>query len=178
MSSDVDLQVCITEADINKTIDRMADEINRDYRDKNPLVIGVLIGSFIFLADLVRRLTFPLDIDFTRLSSYSSGTTTSGEVKMLLEPSIEIQGRDILIVEDIADTGYSISYLMRYLKERNPNSLRLCVLADKPSNRKVHIDIDYKGFTVPGDFLVGYGLDYQSKYRNLPDLCVLGENGE
>ena len=161
--------------DIEKAVQRLAGEIYRDYRDKNPLVIGILAGSFIFLADLVRKLDFPLEIDFTRLCSYGSGTESSGDVKMLLEPLNPVQGRDILVVEDIADTGYSLSFLMDYLEKKGPKSLKLCVLADKPSRRKVPLTIDYAGFTVPDEFLVGYGLDCDEQYRNIPEICILDE---
>lgn len=175
MSSKTGIRTYISCDEIEKTLERLADEINRDYRNKNPLILGVLIGSFVFLADLVRKLEFPLEIDFTRLCSYGSGTESSGDVKMLMEPSIPIEGRDVLVVEDIADTGYSLAFLLEYLKKKNPKSCRLCVLTDKPSRRKVPLNIDYKGFTVPDEFLVGYGLDCDYKYRNLREICILGE---
>ncbi len=175
MSSKSTIRTYIGCDEIEKTLERLAGDINRDYRDKNPLVIGVLIGSFVFLADLVRKLEFPVEVDFVRLCSYGSGTESSGEVKMLLEPSIPLEGRDILVVEDIADTGYSLAFLMDYLKKKAPKSVRLCVLMDKPSRRKVPLSIDYTGFTVPDEFLVGYGLDCDYKYRNLREICILGD---
>jgi hypoxanthine phosphoribosyltransferase len=176
MSSYPEMRTHLCREDIEKAIERLAGEINKDYRDKNPLVIGVLAGSFIFLADLVRKLDFPLEIDFTRLCSYGSGTESSGKVKMLLEPLNPVRGRDILIVEDIADTGYSLSFLMDYLQKKEPKSLKLCVLADKPSRREVPIHIDYTGFTVPDEFLVGYGLDCNEQYRNIPEICILDDS--
>jgi len=175
MSSKPDLRVLVGRQEIEKTIGRLADNINEDYRGKNPLIIGILIGSFVFLADLIRLLEFPLDLDFVRLSSYGAGTETSGKVRMALEPGAQIKGRDVLVVEDIIDTGYSLAFLIDYLKKKEPASLKLCVLADKPSRRQVPVEIDYNGFTVPDEFLVGYGLDYNEKYRNLPDICILGE---
>ena len=178
MSSKNDIRSYITHRQIEDMLDRLAGEINRDYHDKEPLVIGVLTGSFMFLADLVRKLAFPMHIDFVRLSSYGPGTGSSGAVRLLLEPSLPVEGRDVLLVEDVADTGYSVDFLLKYLESRNPKSVKLCVLADKPSDRKVPVRIDYKGCTAPGKFLVGYGLDYDSKYRNIPDLCILGESGE
>ncbi len=175
MSSKTIIRTYISCDEIEKTLERLAGDINRDYRDTNPLVIGVLIGSFVFLADLVRKLKFPVEIDFVRLCSYGSGTESSGAVKMLLEPSIPLEGRDILVVEDIADTGYSLAFLMDYLKKKTPKSVKLCVLMDKPSRRKVPLSIDYTGFTVPDEFLVGYGLDCDCKYRNLREICILGD---
>lgn len=160
---------------LDKALERIAGEINRDYKDKNPLVIGVLVGSFIFLADLVRKLNMPLDIEFVRLCSYGSGTESSGDVRMVLEPRASVKGRDILVVEDIIDTGYSLSFLLKYLENLQPASVKLCVLMDKPSRRKVDVKIDYVGFTVPDEFLVGYGLDCNSKYRNIPEICLLSD---
>lgn len=171
-------EVCplLSSEEIEQTVTRLADEISRDYREKNPLILGILNGSFVFMADLIRKLTFPLEIDFTRLSSYGKGTVSSGNVRMSLEPLILIEGRHVLVVDDIIDTGYSLAGFVEYTKKKQPESLKLCVLADKPSRRKVSIDIDYKGFTVPDQFLVGYGLDFDSKYRNLPEICILGKD--
>lgn len=178
MSSRPEIRTHLCREDIEKAVQRLAGEITRDYSGKNPLIIGILAGSFIFLADLVRKLDFPLEIDFTRLCSYGSGTESSGDVKMLLEPLNPVQGRDVLVVEDIADTGYSLSFLMDYLQKKEPNSLKLCVLTDKPSRRKVPLNIDYTGFTVPDEFLVGYGLDCNEQYRNIPEICILDETAQ
>jgi hypoxanthine phosphoribosyltransferase len=156
-------------------VKRLASAITRDYHDKNPLLIGILKGSFVFLADLVRQLDFPLEVEFVRLSSYGSGTQTSGKVKLAQTPKLAVKGRHVLVVEDIIDTGITVDFLMKYLKKENPASLKLCVLTDKPSRRRVPVKIDYKGIEVPDKFLVGYGLDCDEKHRNLRDICVLEE---
>ncbi|MBA7668360.1 Hypoxanthine phosphoribosyltransferase [subsurface metagenome] len=128
-----------------------------------------------FLADLVRQLDFPLEIEFVRLSSYGSGQQTSGKVKVVQGLRSVVRGRHVLVVEDIVDTGITVAFLLDYLKKRKTASVRLCALTDKPSRRRVTVDIDYLGFTVPDKFLVGYGLDCDEKYRNLPSICVLEE---
>jgi hypoxanthine phosphoribosyltransferase len=176
MSSQPKPQLLISRKEIEATVKNLATEINNDYRDKNPLLIGILKGSFVFMADLIRILDFPLEVDFVRLSSYGRGTESSGKVKVVQGISCQITGRDVLVVEDIIDTGHSLTFLLDYLQDKMPASLKLCVLADKPSRRQVPITIDYLGFTVPDKFLVGYGLDWDEKYRNLPDICVLSDD--
>jgi hypoxanthine phosphoribosyltransferase len=176
MNSQPKPQLLISRREIEATVKNLATEINRDYRDKNPLLIGILKGSFIFMADLIRLLDFPLEVDFVRLSSYGRGTESSGKVKVVQGISCQITGRDVLVVEDIVDTGHSLTFVLDYLQDKMPASLKLCVLADKPSRRQVPITIDYLGFTVPDKFLVGYGLDWDEKYRNLPDICVLSDD--
>jgi hypoxanthine phosphoribosyltransferase len=174
----LDRTVCIpllTRSEVDAAIKRIALEIDRDYQGKNLLVIGVLKGSFIFLADLVRNLNLALQIDFVRVSSYGRGRETSGKVRILLGPSCAVEGRDVLVVEDIIDTGLSAAHFMHYLKKRHPASLKLCALVSKPSRRRVDVAIDYLGFTVPDRFLVGCGLDWDEKYRHLPDICALEE---
>ena len=166
-----------TQQDVDAAVERLALEINRDYRGRDLLVIGVLKGAFIFLADLVRKLDLPVEVDFVRLSSYGSGRSTSGVVRVLLKPSSNLEGRDVLIVDDIIDTGLSISHLIRYLKRRRVASVRVCALADKPSRRRVEVKVDYRGFEVPDRFLVGCGMDWDERYRNLPNICAL-ENGQ
>ena len=168
-------QILVPRKEIDATVKRLAKEITHDYRDTNPLILGVLKGSFIFMSDLVRKLDFPLEIDFVKCSSYSSGTHSSGSVKMAFGLRPNIRGRHVLIVEDIIDTGITLSFLLHYFKEKKPASLKLCALADKPSRRVAPLKIDYSGFTVPDKFVVGYGLDYNEKYRNLPDICYLEE---
>jgi hypoxanthine phosphoribosyltransferase len=153
----------------------LAAEISRDYQDKNLLLIGILKGSFVFMADLVRKLDFPLEVDFIRLSSYGSSTRTSGSVKVVQGLRSAFRGRHLLVVEDIVDTGITVAFLIDYLKKKGPASVKLCALLDKPSRRRVTVTIDYLGTTVPDKFLVGYGLDFDEKYRNLPDICVLEE---
>ena len=163
----------ISRAEIEVAVRRLAAELNRDYRDRNPLLVGILKGSFVFMADLVRYLEFPLDIDFARVSSYGSARETSGRVAVLFGPGSSVKGRDVLVVEDIIDTGLSVSHFIRYLRRKHPASIRLCALVDKPARRRVPVNIDYLGFTVPDKFLVGCGLDWDEKYRNLPDICAL-----
>lgn len=172
------LKCLINREEIDSAVKRLAAEIRQDYRDKNPLVIGVLKGSFVFLADLVRALEFPHEVEFVRLSSYGSSSTSTGQITMIHDLHVSIEGRHVLVVEDIVDTGNSIAFLMKYLSEKNPASLKLCALTDKPSRRQVEVKIDYRGFIVPNLFLVGYGLDFDEKYRYLPDICTLREVGE
>ena len=169
------LRLLFAREEIARTVDRLASEISRDYLDKAPLLIGVLTGSFIFLADLARHLDFPLEIDFVGLSSYGRGTESMGKVKMERALHTSITGRDVLVVEDIVDTGLTTSYLLDYLRRKKPASLKLCALADKPSRRQIPVTIDYLGFTVPDEFLVGYGLDCDQKFRNLPDISYFEE---
>ena len=176
MDSKDDNRVLISREEIEAALKRLASEIEKDFRDKNPLVVGILKGSFIFAADLVRLLDFPLEVEFVRLSSYGRGRKTAGELKVVQGLDTPIKGRDVLVVEDIVDTGKSVAYLMEYLRKEKPASLKLCVLTDKPSRRQTEVKIDYLGFTVPDEFLVGYGIDYDEKYRNLPDIYVLRED--
>ena len=173
MDSQPKLHSLFSRAEIATAVSRLASEITRDYHDKHPLLIGILKGSFIFLADLVRLLDFPLEVEFVRLSSYGSGRQTSGKVKVVQGLRSSITDRDVLVVEDIVDTGITIAFLLDYLKKKKPASLRLCSLTDKPSRRQVPVTIDYLGFTVPDKFVVGYGLDFDEKFRNLPDICFL-----
>ena len=175
MSSQEGLTVLFSQAEIESAVTRLAAEITAEYRDKNPLLIGVLKGCFIFMSDLVRMLDFPLEVDFIRLSSYGSGTKSSGKVKVVQGLKLEIKDRHVLVIEDIIDTGITAAFLLDYLKKKNPASVRFCVLTDKPSRRKVPVAINYLGLTVPDKFIVGYGLDCDGKYRNLPDICVLEE---
>lgn len=173
MDSQPKLHSLFPRAEIEAAVSRLASEITRDYHDKNPLLIGILKGSFMFMADLVRLLDFPLEVEFVRLSSYGSGRQTSGRVKVVQGLRSSITGRDVLVVEDIVDTGITIAFLLDYLKNEKPASLRLCSLTEKPSRRQVPVAIDYLGFTVPDKFVVGYGLDFDEKFRNLPDICFL-----
>lgn len=173
MNPQASLPIIVSQAEIATAVKRLAAAITKDYRDKNPLLIGVLKGSFVFLADLMRQLDFPLEVDFIRLSSYGSGTQTSGKVKVVQELKLDIKNRHIVVVEDIIDTGVTIAFLLDYLKKKNPASLKLCALTDKPARHRVTVKIDYKGITVPDKFLVGYGLDCDEKYRNLPDIRAL-----
>ena len=166
-------KVLITRDEIKEAVTRLAEQIRRDYKNKEPLLVGVLKGSSIFFADLVRELNMPLQIEFVRLSSYGSGTESTGKVKILHGLRTPVRGKHVLIIEDIVDTGLSISYLTKYLSKKNPASLRLCALLDKPSRRKIPVKIDYLGFKVPDKFIVGYGIDWNEKFRYLPDIAVL-----
>ena len=169
--------VLFSRAEIATTVSRLAAEITRDYHGKHPILVGILKGSFMFMADLIRLLDFPLEVEFIRLSSYGGGSQTSGKVEVVQGLSGPIENREVLIIEDIVDSGLTTAFLRDYLQERKPASLRLCTLADKPSRRQVPVPIDYLGFTVPDKFLVGYGLDYDEKFRNLPDMCFLEDEG-
>jgi hypoxanthine phosphoribosyltransferase len=153
---------------------RLGHELTEHYRHKNPVLLGVLKGSFVFLADLVRELDFPLELDFACCRSYH-GTRSGGRVKMALPPRAELGGRHVLLVEDIVDTGITTRYLLDYLREKHPASLRLCALLDKPSRRRAEVKIDYLGFSVPDKFIVGYGLDCSERFRNLPGLYTMVE---
>jgi hypoxanthine phosphoribosyltransferase len=169
------LPVIVSQAEIAAAVKRLAAAITKDYREKNPVLVGVLKGSFVFLSDLVRQLDFPLAIEFMRVSSYGSGTQTSGKVKVVHELMLDVKDRHVLVVEDIVDTGVTVAFLMDYLKKQKPASLKLCALTDKPARHRVKVKIDYKGITVPDKFLVGYGLDCDEKYRNLPDIRAVEE---
>jgi len=167
------LKILFTKDEIAAAVSRLAAEISRDYRDKHPLLIAVLKGSFIFLADLIRRLDFPLEIEFVRLSSYGKGTESSGRVRMAPGAAPKIRGRHVLVIEDIIDTGLTAAFLLDYLRRKKPASVRLCSLTDKPSRTQVEIKIDYLGLTVPDKFIVGYGIDWDEKFRYLPDIRAI-----
>jgi hypoxanthine phosphoribosyltransferase len=170
-------QVLITRSEIAAAVVRLAGEISRDYSDKNPLLIGILKGSFIFLADLVRRLDFPLEVDFVTLSSYKEKTESCGEVSMERRFTSELKDRHVLVVEDIVETGLSQHFLFNHIQAEVTASLRLCALLDKPSRRTFPVQIDYLGFSVPDRFVVGYGIDCAEKYRNLPDIRYIEKKG-
>ena len=167
--------VLFTKEEIEATVKRLAAEIRRDYQARQPVLIGILKGSFMFMADLIRHLDFPLEVEFVRLSSYGGGRETSGKVRGVQGLRSQVKGRDVLVIEDIVDTGLTISFFLGYLQKKKPASLKLCALTDKPSRRQVPVAIDYLGFTVPNKFIVGYGLDWDEEFRNLPDICVLDE---
>lgn len=167
------LTVLIGRDEIAEAVNRLACEIGRDYRDKQPLLVGVLKGSFVFMADLIRHLDLSLELEFVRVSSYGDRRESSGTAKLVHRFSTHIKGRDVLIVEDIVDTGTTISFVLDYLRKKSPASLKLCALTDKPSRRRVPVCIDYLGFTLPDRFIVGYGMDYDERFRNLPDIYIL-----
>ena len=176
MSSQPKLRILFTRAEIEAKVDKLAAKIRRDYLGKHPVLICVLKGSFMFTADLIRRLNFPLELEFVQLSSYGRGKESSGKIKVVQGLQSPIEGRDVLVVEDIVDTGITISFLLGYLRKKKPASLKLCALTDKSSRRQVPVTIDYLGFTVPDKFIVGYGLDWDERFRYLPDICVLEED--
>ena len=162
-----------SQEEIDRRLGELAAEINRDYAGKEPMLISVLRGSFVFMADLTRKIDLPCTVDFMAVSSYGKGTTSSGQVQITKDLSDDIEGKDILVVEDILDSGNTLNYLMKLLQARHPASIRLCTLLDKPERRVVPVQADYVGFTIPDEFVVGYGLDYAEKYRNLPYIGVL-----
>ncbi|AHG75652.1 hypoxanthine phosphoribosyltransferase [Mannheimia varigena] len=164
------IETLISKQDVLDRIDELAKEINHYYQHnhcKNLVVVGLLRGSFMFMADLVRRLDLPVEVDFLTASSYGSGTESSRDVKILKDLDGEISGKDVLIVEDIIDTGFTLSKVRDILKLREPNSLAICTLLDKPSRREVDVPVEWVGFAIPDEFVVGYGIDYAQKYRNL-----------
>jgi hypoxanthine phosphoribosyltransferase len=161
---------------IQQRVRELAGQISKDYAGKELIIIGVLKGAFIFMADLIREISIPCTIDFARLASYGAGSDSSGKVVMTKDIETSIKGKDILIVEDILDTGLTLQYFVDWLKERNPNSLRICVFLDKRKRRKVSFEADYVGFTIEDGFVVGYGLDFNEKYRFSPDIYVINAN--
>ena len=165
--------ILLTEDQIRDRVAQMGAEISRDYADKDPLVVGVLKGCFVFMADLMRAVSVPCGMDFMVVSSYGSGVKTTGAVEIIKDLSQDIQGRHIVIVEDILDTGVTLHYLSRYLKNRDPASVTIATFLDKPERRRADVSARYVGFTVPDAFVVGYGLDYAEKYRNLPFVGIL-----
>jgi len=172
MNPDIE-KVFFSQEEIAECVAGLGRQISADYAGKNPLFIGVLKGSFIFMADLMRNIEGNCDMDFMAVSSYGSGTTTTGAVKITKDLSRDIQGRHVIIVEDILDSGVTLTYLTNYLKVREPASIRICTLLDKPSRRQAPIAADYVGFACPDAFIVGYGLDYDERYRNLPYIGAL-----
>jgi hypoxanthine phosphoribosyltransferase len=173
MSAEVKLSVLFTAEQIAATVERLAAEIRRDYADKNPILIGILKGSFVFLADLVRKLDFPLQIEFAQLSSYGQGKESAGKIKVVKDVEGDIKGRHVLVVEDIIDTGLTAQFFLEHLKRKGAASVKLCSLTDKPARTQVEIKIDYLGMKVPDKFIVGYGIDWDEKFRYLPEICAI-----
>ncbi|WP_374015891.1 hypoxanthine phosphoribosyltransferase [Paenibacillus thiaminolyticus] len=172
MYNDIE-KVIISEEQIQAKVQELSAQISREYEGKCPLVICVLKGAFVFMADLVKQITVPLELDFMAVSSYGASTKSSGVVRIMKDLDVSVEGRDVLIVEDIIDTGLTLSYLIEVLQGRKANSIRLVTLFDKPARRTVNLEADYKGFVLPDEFIVGYGLDYAERYRNLPYIGVL-----
>ncbi|MBQ5910770.1 MAG: hypoxanthine phosphoribosyltransferase [Clostridia bacterium] len=172
MNNDIE-KVLLTEEELKEIICRLGKQITEDYKDKNLLVVSVLKGSVMVMADLLREIKIPARIDFMSVSSYGSGTTTSGSVKIIKDLDIDLSGYDLLIVEDILDSGVTLSNLKEILLTRGPASVKICTLLDKPERRKANVVADYVGAQIPDAFVVGYGLDYDEKYRNLPYVGIL-----
>jgi hypoxanthine phosphoribosyltransferase len=174
MNNDIK-EVLYNEDQLRDKIRQMGAKISNDYSGKELVLIGVLKGSVVFMADLIRQITIPCKMDFMAVSSYGSSTETSGVVKILKDLDYDIQGKDVLIVEDIIDSGVTLKYLMKYLSARKPSSIEIICMLNKPDRRKVDIDVKYLGYNVPDYFLVGFGLDFAQKYRNLPYVGILKE---
>ncbi len=171
-----ELEPLLTAGEIESAVARLAQEIRYDYHDKNPVVLGALKGCFIFMADLVRALDMPLEVEFMSLSSYGAGRTeTSGRIKVVQGLRRPVSDRHVLIVEDIVDTGITLDFVIRYLRRRRPASVRVCAMFDKAARRRVEVPIDYLGFSVPDRFVVGYGLDFDERFRYLKGLYCLKE---
>ena len=169
-------KILFSRTTIQKRVQELAGQISSDYAGRELVVIGILKGAFIFMADLIREISIPCNIDFVRVASYGASSENSGKVVMTKDIETSIKGRDILIVEDIVDTGLTLQYLVEWLKERNPHSLKICVFLDKRKRRKVSFEADYVGFTIDDGFVVGYGLDFNEQYRFFPDVYVIDTN--
>ncbi|MUT67680.1 hypoxanthine phosphoribosyltransferase [Paenibacillus sp. NEAU-GSW1] len=169
-----DIQEVLYDAQqIQAKVKEMGETLSRDFGGRNPLVICILKGAFIFMSDLVKEMNIPLEIDFMAVSSYGAATKSSGVVKIIKDLDASVEGRDVLIVEDIIDSGLTLSYLIDVLERRNAKSVTVATLFDKPARRSVDLEADYTGFSLPDEFVVGYGLDYAEKYRNLPFIGIL-----
>lgn len=173
MGLNYDMEVLLSRKQIEYKVHELAQAISRDFAGEELVVVGILKGAFIFMADLVRWITVPVKLDFMDMSSYGSSTQSSGEVRILKDLETSIAGRNVLVVEDIVDTGLTLKYIVDILNQRHPLKLRICTLLDKPSRRKADMTPDYCGFVIPDYFVVGYGLDYDDKYRNFQDICIL-----
>lgn len=167
------IRIFLTEEEVDRKIQEMGEQISRDYAGKQVHLICILKGGSFFMCELAKRITVPVSLDFMSVSSYGGDTKSSGVVKIVKDLDDAIQGKDVIVVEDIIDSGRTLSYLMEMLENRNPASLKLCTLLDKPDRRVVDVDVDYTGFSIPDEFVVGYGLDYDQKYRNLPYIGIV-----
>ena len=172
MKNDIQ-EVLFSEQQLADKVAELGARISADYAGKDPLIVSVLKGSYVYMADLTRRISIPCNVDFMAVSSYGAGTKTTGEVQIIKDIGSKIDGRHLIIVEDILDSGVTLSFLMKVLKARGAASIRLCTLLSKPERRKVDVPVDYLGFEIPDAFVVGYGLDYAEKYRNLPYIGIL-----
>jgi hypoxanthine phosphoribosyltransferase len=170
-------RILIPHAEIEARVAILAEKISRDYEGKEPILIGVLKGVVFFFADLVMKMSIPTKMDFIRAASYGSGSTSSGVIRILKDVELPLKGEDVIVVEDIVDTGLTLDQMIRHLEVKEPASIKICALIDKPERRTKEVSIDYLGFEVPSGFLIGYGLDYDEKYRYLQDICTLELNG-
>jgi hypoxanthine phosphoribosyltransferase len=169
-----DIQEVLFDAEtIQNKVKELGEQLSQDFEGRNPLVICVLKGAFIFMADLVKQLSIPVELDFMAVSSYGASTKSSGVVKIIKDLDVTVEGREVLVVEDIIDSGLTLSYLIDVLERRNAKSVTVVTLFDKPARRTVELEADYKGFSLPDEFIVGYGLDYAEHYRNLPFVGIL-----
>ena len=166
-------QVLLSQQQIREKVEELGVQISQDYAGKEPVLVSVLKGAFIFMADLCRAITIPCSMDFMAVSSYGAGTESSGRVRIIKDLDTIIQNKHVILVEDVLDSGITLHYLIQLLRQRQPASLRLVTLLDKPARRRAQVDVDYCGFQVPDAFLVGYGLDYAEHYRNLPYIGIL-----
>jgi hypoxanthine phosphoribosyltransferase len=172
MNSDI-AEVLFNEHKIQDRVRELAQQITMEYSGKNPVMVGILKGGFVFMSDLVRSITTPIEIDFLAISSYGSGSSSSGVVKIRKDIDVDVSGRDVIIVEDIVDSGLSLQYIRDYISKHNPSSIKVCVLLDKPEAHKIDVKFEFVGFNIGTEFVVGYGLDYNEKYRNLPYIGIL-----
>ena len=170
---DKNLDILITEENIKKRVSELGKKISIDYKGKEIVAIGILKGAWVFMADLVREIKIPVMCDFIGVSSYGDGAVSIERVKLISDIRIPVNGKDVLLIDDIIDTGFSIKFVKDYIESKNPAGIKMCVLLDKPSRRKEDIHVDYTGFTIPDRFVVGYGLDYAEKYRNLPYIAAV-----
>jgi hypoxanthine phosphoribosyltransferase len=170
-------EILVEAGELSARVKALGEEVSRDYADRDLLLVGVLKGAVFFLSDLMRHLEVPCEVDFMAVASYGSSTDSSGVVRILKDLDIPIEDREVLIVEDIVDSGLTLSYLLRTLRARNPKSLEVCALLTKPERRKVDLPIRYVGFEIPNRFAIGYGLDHAEKFRNLPYVAVLADPG-
>lgn len=172
MMNDIE-KVLYSKEELAACVERLGKKISRDYAGKEIFAVGILKGAIVFFSDLVRAIDVPVQLDFMAASSYGTSTETSGTVKILKDLDFSVEGKHVLIIEDIIDSGLTLNYLLKNFKDRKPASVKLCALLDKPERRKAKVKIDYCGYAVPDEFLVGYGLDYAEKYRNLPCIGIL-----
>ena len=166
-------KVLISQGRLQQKVRELARKISRDYRGKKLVLIGILKGAFIFMSDLLREISIPAELDFIQVSSYGASKTSSGVIKIKKDIDLPLVGKHVLLIEDIIDYGYTLDYLLRFLKHKKPRSVKICVMLDKPSRRKVEVPLAYKGFEVPDKFIVGYGLDFAERFRNLPYVAYL-----